>query len=175
MALELLPIVKATTWKVLELRPPPIDMESGTVNRGLLLPIAMLMPPAGAGPFRPTVHVEVPRLPNALGLHDSEVTEGSAPPVTVPPVCEIAMPVPAGDDPRELVIPIAVLVTPTAIVKFTTATGPFVIIAEFIPETTQLYVPVPPAQNSVLPAELAELPAAAEIAATLPTGYVTEN
>ena len=102
------------------------------------MPRLMLIPPAGAGPFRPTVQVEMPRLPNVLGEQDSEVTEGNAPPVTVPPVGVIVMPVPAGEDPNAVVTPIGVLVAPTAMTRFTTANGPFVMIAAFIPATTQL-------------------------------------
>lgn len=63
-------------------------------------------------------------------------------------------------------------VTPTAMVRFTTATAPFEIVPSFEPDTIQLYVPALPKQLSVCEALLNAAPAVAEMETTLVVGYV---
>jgi len=65
-----------------------------------------------------------------------------------------------------------VVVTPTAMVRFTTATVPLEMIPEFVPDTTQLYVPELPVQLRVFEALVVAAPAVAEMATTLAVGYV---
>jgi hypothetical protein len=65
-----------------------------------------------------------------------------------------------------------VVVTPTAMVRFTTATVPFEMIPEVEPDTTQLYVPALPEQLRVFAALVDAAPAVAEIETTLVVGYV---
>jgi hypothetical protein len=54
------------------------------------------------------------------------------------------MPLPAGEDAALLLIPIAVVVRPAAMVRFTTAMAPFEMVLAFIAEATQAKVPEPP-------------------------------
>jgi hypothetical protein len=56
------------------------------------------------------------------------------------------MPLPADEDAAVLSssIPIAVVVSPAAMVRFTTATAPFEMMLSFIAEATQENVPVAP-------------------------------
>jgi hypothetical protein len=55
-----------------------------------------------------------------------------------PPVGERVMALLELEDPRVLLSPIVVLVTPAAIVRFTTATVPFDMMLAFMPETRQV-------------------------------------
>ena len=111
--------------------------DGGTVNKGLLLERVTAAPPAGALPLTVTVQLAVPELVRLVGRHATEVGvivgEGAPPPVTEPPVAESVTEPPEPEAPSALLIPIAVLVTPEAIVRFRTATGPFDIMVEFIP------------------------------------------
>jgi len=66
-----------------------------------------------------------------------------------------------------------VVVAPTAMVRFTTATVPFEMVPPFEPDTIQLYVPAPPEQLSVCVALLNAAPAVAEMETTLAVGYVS--
>jgi hypothetical protein len=66
-----------------------------------------------------------------------------------------------------------VVVTPTAMVRFTTATTPFEMIPALAPDKIQLYVPALPEQLRVLEALVAEAPAVAEMEITLAAGYVS--
>ena len=69
-----------------------------------------------------------------VGLHDNELRDGAvATPVTVPPEAESAIALPFPEDAMARVMPIAVLVTPAAIVTFITATVPFGIMVVFKP------------------------------------------
>lgn len=141
--------------------------DDGTLRVGLLLVRLTVAPPEGAGPFSVTVHVEVPELFKVDGAQDREVTLGNAPPVTTPPVGVTAIPIAAAEAATAFVTPIEVLLTPTAMVRFTTATGPLAIRPAFIPEATQLYVPVLVMQVSVLPAALVDEPVLTAMEATL--------
>jgi hypothetical protein len=89
--------------------------------------------------LRVTVQVELPELLTVAGRQDREVTVGKTadPPVTVPPVAERRRALPVGDDTALLLIPIAVVVAPAAMVRFTTATVPFEMMPAFIPEARQ--------------------------------------
>ena len=123
---------------VFEVDPAATVSDVGTVNRALLLDNDTVVPPDGAAWFRVTVQVLEALDPRLAGLQESAETWGRvAPPVTTPPVAENPIAVPEGDEPRALLIPIEVLVAPTAIVRFTTATTPLVTIPAFIPETMQ--------------------------------------
>jgi hypothetical protein len=111
--------------------------DAGTVNKVLLLERAATAPPAGAAPLNVTVQFAVAELDRLAGRQAREVgTIGAAeapPPVTVLPVAEIVSPLPEAEDAVTLPIPIAVLVTPEAIVRFRTASGPFNMILPFMP------------------------------------------
>jgi hypothetical protein len=76
--------------------------------------------------------------PRLVGLHASEDTVGRPPPVTTPPAGETVIALAEGDVPRVLLTPIAVVVMPEAIVRFTTASVPFVIMPAFMPEATHV-------------------------------------
>jgi hypothetical protein len=65
-----------------------------------------------------------------------------------------------------------VVVTPTAMVRFSTATVPFEMIPEVEPDRTQLYVPALPEQLTVFEALVDAAPAVAEMETTLAAGYV---
>lgn len=107
----------------------------GTVSKALLLERATMAPPAGAAPLSVTVQLAVLELASVAGRHAREVGTigGGPPPVTTPPVVESVMALPEAEDAKALLIPIAVLVTPEAIVRLTTASGPFDIMLAFMP------------------------------------------
>jgi hypothetical protein len=111
--------------------------DAGTANKGLVLERVTAAPPAGALPLTVTVQLAVPELVKLAGRHATEVgvidDEGAPPPVTEPPVAESVTEPPEVEAPTTLLIPMAVLVTPEAIVRFRTASGPFDIMVEFIP------------------------------------------
>ena len=92
------------------------------------------------------------------------------PPVTVPPVANTRMPFPAGEDAALLLIPIAVVLRPDAMVRFTTATTPFEMMLALIAEATQANVPEPPKQFNDLPAAVMAGPEFTEIETTLAGG-----
>jgi hypothetical protein len=115
--------------------------DEGTVSSRLLLEMATAVPPAGAAPLNVTVQFAVPEPARLTGRHATEVrTIGGdpPPPVTTPPVGESVMALPDAEDARLLPTPITVLVTPEAIVRFTTATVPFDIMLAFMPEARQV-------------------------------------
>jgi hypothetical protein len=83
---------------------------------------------------------------------------------TVPAVVAVSVStLPEPEAATELLIPIDVLLTPAAIVRFTTATVPLEILFAFIPETRHVYTPDPAAQFNVLLALIAAAPTVAEI------------
>ena len=94
----------------------------------------------------------------------------TAPPVTIPPVAKSGMPSPAGEDAAPLPIPIAVVVGPAAMVRFTIATAPFEIMLAFIAEATQVNLPEAPLQLNVLPAAARAAPEFTEMETTAAAG-----
>ena len=114
--------------------------DAGTVSKGLLLERAATAPPTGAAPLNVTVQFAAPELARLVGRHAREVGTigGAVPPVTTPPVSESMIALPEAEDPKPLLIPIVALVTPEAIVRFTTASVPFDIILAFMPDTTHV-------------------------------------
>ncbi len=152
------------------MRPAATVTDPGTLRLVLVLVRVTVAPPAGAAPDRVTVQVELPELLKVAGRQDREVTVGHAPPVTVPPVAERGMAVPAAEAATVLLTPIAVVATPTAMVRFTTATVPLEMVPALIPEATQLYVPELAAQVNVLLAAVRAAPALWEIETTLAGG-----
>lgn len=170
VALELLVTVVVVPLKVADVAPAATVTDAGTVSAESLLVNVTLAPPLGAAPLSVTVQVELIELLMLAGLQDRELTVGKAPPVTVPPVDERAMLVPEGDAATPPLIWIAVAVRSGAIVRFTTATVPFEMIAEFMADTRHLYVPLPGKQFSVLEALMEAVPGVAEIETTLAAG-----
>jgi len=137
--------VPAVALNVAEVAPAATVTDAGTVNVVLLLVSVTALPPAGAAWFRVTVQVLEALGPRLAGLHATlDTCNGTAPPVTVPPVAETVIPAPDGDDPILPLTPMAVLVAPAAIVRLITATVPFGIIVAFMPETRHAYDPEPP-------------------------------
>jgi hypothetical protein len=124
----------AVAVKVAEVAAAGTVIEATTGSKLLVLESETVVPPLGAAPLSVTVQVVLPELVIVEGAQDSELRDGAvAAPVTVPPVTASAMVLPAGEDAAVLVIAIDVLVTPAAIVKFTTATVPFGIMVGFRP------------------------------------------
>jgi hypothetical protein len=80
------------------------------------------------------------------------------------------MPPPPGEDAALLPMPIAVVVSPVAMVRFTTATAPFEMALAFIAEATQAKVPEPPWQFNALPAAVRAVPELTEMETTLAGG-----
>ena len=78
------------TLKVAEEAAAATVTDAGTVRAESLFDNVTVAPPAGAFPFSLTVQVELLELPRLAGEHDSELTDGQAPPVTTPPVEERA-------------------------------------------------------------------------------------
>ena len=163
-------MVPAVTVKLADVAAATTATDAGTVRRELVLARATVAPPAGAAPVRVTVQVELPELFKEVVRQDREVTVGHAPPVTVPLVAESGMAVPAGEAATGLLTPIGVVIAPTAMVRFTTATVPFEMMPAFIPEATQLYVPELAAQLNVLLAAVRAAPALTEMETTLAGG-----
>jgi len=168
----------ALALKVAEVAAAATVTDVGTVRVGLVLVRATIAPPAGADPVRATVQVEVPDPFRMDGRQDREATVGKtgaaagklAPPVTVPPVARSRMPFPAGEDAALLPIPMAVMVGPAAMVRFTTATAPFAMMPAFMAEATQANVPKPPKQFNTLPAAVSAGPEFTEMETTLAGG-----
>jgi len=119
--------------------------------------------------------VKVKAAPPAVALVGASVVivgAGFPGPVTTPPVPRSVTVLPAGETATVFVSPMDVLVTPEAMVRFTTPTVPLAMIAAFMPSATQVYVPALEAQVNVLPALVAAVPAIAEMETTLLGGYV---
>jgi hypothetical protein len=134
VALCVLGMVPAVAVKMTVVEAAGTLTEAATGSRVLLLESETLVPPVGAAELRVTVQVVPPKLVIVDGAQDNELRDGAAaPPVTVPPVAERAIALPAPEDATALVIPIDVLVAPVAIVRFTTATMPFEIMLVFMP------------------------------------------
>jgi hypothetical protein len=159
--------------KVAEVAAAATVTDAGAVSVALVFVRVTRAPPAGAACVRVTVQVELLELFKEAGKQPREATPGKTePPVTIPPVAKSAMPLPAGEDPALLLIPMAVVVSPAAMVRLTTAMAPFEMIPAFIAEASQVYAPETPLQLKVLPAAVRAAPAVTEMATTLAGGYV---
>jgi hypothetical protein len=157
--------------KVAEVAAAATVTDAGAVSVALVLVRLTTAPPVGAAWVSVTVQVELAELPRVAGRHAREATPGkTAPPVTIPPVEKTTMAFPAGEDSSLLPIPIAVVVRPAAIVRFTTATAPFEMIPAFIAEASQVYAPEAPLQLNVLPAAARAAPGVTEMETTLAEG-----
>jgi hypothetical protein len=157
--------------KVADVAPAATVTDPGAERVALVLVRATAAPPVGAAPVNFTVQVELLKLCRVAGWHDREATVGKTlPPVTIPPLVKSTMPSPADEEAALLVTPMEVLVTPAAMVRFTTPTTPFEMMAEFIAEATQANVPAPPKQFNDLPAAVIAGPEFTEIEATLAGG-----
>ena len=164
--------------KAAEVAPAATVTDAGIVRVVFVLVRVTIAPPVGAAPVSVTVQLEVPEPFRVAGRHDREATAGkagllvgkTAPPVTVPPVAKSTMPLPAAEDAALLPIPIAVAVSPAAMVRFTTATVPFEMMPAFIAEATQVNVPVAPWQFNAFPAAVRATPEFTEMEATLAGG-----
>jgi hypothetical protein len=165
-------MLPAVAVKVVEMALAGTDTEeAGTGRRLLLLANPTAAPPLGTAWFNATVHVVFPPLFSVAGLHDKdESCDVADAAVTTPPVAVTAIACPEGDDATLLVTPIGVLFAPLAIVRFTTATMPFAIVVAFVPVATQVYVPLPVEQSTILLPLTAAGPALAEIETTLLAG-----
>jgi hypothetical protein len=140
IALWSLGIVPAVAENVPVVAPAATVTDGGAVSRGLLLEIVTAAPPAGAAPLNVTVQLALPEAARLVGRHARAVrtVAGRLPPVATPPVGESAIALPEAEDARVLLTPILVLLTPEAIVRFTTAIVPFDIMLAFMPEARQV-------------------------------------
>jgi hypothetical protein len=115
--------------------------DEGTDSRRLLLEMATAVPPTGAALLNVTVQLAVPDPARLFGRQAREVRVIGGeppPPVMIPPVGERVIALPELEAPSVLLRLIVVLVTPEAIVRFTTATVPFDIMLVFMPEARQV-------------------------------------
>jgi hypothetical protein len=169
-------MVAVVALKVADEAPAATVTDVGMLRAELVLVKVTMEPPVGAAWLSVTVQVELLELLRVVGRQDRERTVGkggllfAAPPVTVPPVAKTTMPPPVGEDAALLVIPIAVVVNPAAIVRFTTPTAPFEMALAFIAEATQENVPTPPKQFNDLPAAVIAVPEFTEMETTLAGG-----
>ena len=135
----MLAMAAVVALKVADEAPAATVTDVGTVRVELVLVRVTMAPPVGAACVSVTVQVELLELLRVVGRQDRELTVGkAAPPVTVPPVSKSTMPLPVGEESALLVIPMAVVVSPAAMVRFTTATAPFEMIPAFIAEASQV-------------------------------------
>jgi hypothetical protein len=126
--------------KVAVVLPDPTVTEAGTLNAAALSDSATTAPPAGAGVFSETVHVDDPPVLSDAGaqLRALRVGRGDATVVTVPPVPVSDSGLPKASTPNIFVTLIGVLTAPEAIVTLTTATTPFCITVVFRPVSRQM-------------------------------------
>jgi hypothetical protein len=136
VAVWLLPIVPAVAVKVAVVLADATVTEAGTVNALALSDRATTAPPAGAGVFSETVHVDDPPVFRDAGAQLRALRVGGGA-KTVPPAPVTASEVPKAVTPNVLVTLMVVLATPEAIVTLTTATTPFCITAVFGPVSRQ--------------------------------------
>ena len=157
--------------KVAELAAAITVTEAGAVSVVLVFVRVTRAPPVGAGCVRVTVQVELLELLSEAGRQARAATPGkTAPPLTPPAVAKSGMPLPAGEDPALLLIPMAVVVSPAAMVRLTIATAPLEMMPAFIAEASQVYAPGAPLHVNVLPAAVRAAPALTEMATTLAGG-----
>jgi hypothetical protein len=132
-------MVVVAALKVAEVAAGATVTDVGTVRVELVLIRVTIAPVAGAGPLRTTVQIEVAKPFRVAGRQDSEVTAGrAATTVTAPPVAESRMAFPEVEDATLLLIPIAAVVRPAAMVRVTTPTAPLEMIPAFIAEAMQV-------------------------------------
>ena len=111
--------------KVAEEFPAGTATKEGTVRTVLLSPSTITTPPVGAGPLRPTVHVDEASELSWVGLQLNVVRLSGARDVIVPPVALVGIGAPVVDVLTAFVTPIVVLVAFAEIVTLTTANTPF--------------------------------------------------
>ena len=132
-------IVDVVAENVADAAPAATVTVAGMATAALVVLRETAAPPDGAALLKVTVQVAVAELPSVDGVHESAETVGSAaPPVTVPPVPELAMVIPVGETDTMLVMPTDVLVRPIVMVRLMAATAPLAMAVEFIPETMQV-------------------------------------
>ena len=164
-----LPVV---ALKLAVLAPAATVTEAGTVKAAMLLERVMIAPPVGAAPLRVTVQAEVELEPKEVGeqVKLEIVPVAGAKTEIEPPVPEIAVPIPVGDDPavpvmvRGATVPLAAVPSVTVAV----ATVPLPITVAFMPLATQVTDPLAAPQDTVLPAAVRAGPAAKLMEAMLP-------
>jgi hypothetical protein len=145
--------------------------DAGTVRVVLLFVRMTAAPPTGAGPVSVTVQVEVLELFKVVGRQARELTVGSVPTVTIPPVAESGIALAAAEDATALRIPTAVVPnTPPAMVRLTTPTVPLAMIPVFIPDAMQEYAPDVAEQVQDFPAAVKAAPGLMETETTLARG-----
>jgi hypothetical protein len=158
VALCELEMVPAVAWKVAVVAPAVTATDGGTVKLVLLSDRLTNAPPLGAGSDSATVQVDDALDATVVGVHASVETLGMT--VIVPPVPTKSASVPFGKAPTTLLMVSVSSVLPLVgtRVAFTTATTPLPI-AAFVPDATQIALPVPKLQLSVSPAAVSVDPA----------------
>jgi hypothetical protein len=128
-------MVPAVAVNVAVVLPTPTVTDVGSVSAAALSDRETTAPPAGAGAFSETVHVDDPLELRDAGAQLSalRVGNGGAAAVTMPPTPFIGSEAPTGVAPKVFTTLIVVLVTPAAIVTLTTAATPFCITVVFKP------------------------------------------
>jgi len=135
-------LLLAVALKVVVAEPAgTVIVDAGTGKSVLLLDNETVVPPVGLDPLSVTVQVVLAEVLRVFGLQDTEVRVGAATPpepVTTPPEAEVGMVFPTASVASVLLIPTDVLLTPAAIVRFTTATTPLAMVVVFIPVARQV-------------------------------------
>jgi hypothetical protein len=141
--------------------PTAMAADAGVVRYVLLSESATVIA-AVAAPLNVTVQVELPGPVNDVGVQASDCSiTGMAAPLTTPPVPVAGMESPVCEAATGALTSTAAELSDVFVVAVTTATTPFAMPVEFIPETRQVYLPaVPLWQDTDLPAAAAEAPAA---------------
>jgi hypothetical protein len=136
----LLGIVVVVALNVADVAAAATVTDAGTVSVVLVLVSVTNAPPAGAAPVSVTVQVALLAAFNVVGAHDREETVGSTapPPITVPPVAVSMTAFPEDAAATLLLTPMAVVFTPAAMIRFTTATVPFAMVVAVIPDARQV-------------------------------------
>jgi hypothetical protein len=132
------------------------------------LELSPTMTGLAAAALRLTVQLLVPPEDNELGVHAREVTDVAT--KMFPPVPETGMGYPATDAPNVSLTPMENEPAPGASVTVTTATLPSRIVFVFSPLVRQMYALAPPAQLTVLPADINTGPGVTEKLVTLAAG-----
>jgi hypothetical protein len=141
--------------------PAAIVTLAGTVALELLLERATANPPAGAGALSPTLQAEVPGALTLAGAHERLLRPPCVPMVMVPPVPDEEIVFPAA-----LEVPAAL--TPTGVepaaadevmLNAAVARRPSPITLLFMPNTTQVVLPLALEHDTFFPAAVAAPPA----------------